>query len=103
DDVEAHAREERDAASLGFGVARVDRLEDVDYAGDVEVVRARAQTRVDGGAARLLERAGREEERVDLAEGRVEGAVIFEREAPRLEAGGERELLDGLGVPAVEQ
>ena len=57
-DVETDAGKQHDATGLRFSVLGVKRLEDRDFAGDVEIRNARAETRARQRFGRPLERPG---------------------------------------------
>ena len=69
-DVEPHAGQERHALRLGFGVPRGEGLEDVDLAGDVEIVDAIAEADVRHRFRRRRERTG---------DGKPDGHVLDRR------------------------
>jgi hypothetical protein len=56
-DIEADVGQESHPSRLGFGVTRRQRLEDLNFPGDVEVVNAIAETRISNRPRRGAERA----------------------------------------------
>jgi hypothetical protein len=75
-DVEANAGQERHALRLGFGVPRGKGFEDVDFAGDVEVVDAIAKAGVRYRFRRRRERTGDAEHRGNVLDRRINSLWI---------------------------
>ena len=80
--VEADAGHERHAGALRLGVAREKRLEHVDLAGDVEIMRALPNTRVGHRPRRGGKRAGGVEDDRNTFQRGVEPRAIGEIERP---------------------
>ena len=88
-DIEADARQQRDASRLGFGVPCGEGLEDLDFPGDVEVVNAIAETGVRHGSRGRRKRTGDAEHDGDVLQSRVNAGRVGKIERP----GGEPERL----------
>ena len=86
DDIEADAGQQHHASRLGFGVARGEGLEDVDFPGDVEVMRAIAQTGVRHRSRGRRKRPGGAEHDGDILESRVNAGRVGKIERPGGEA-----------------
>ncbi len=98
--VEADARQERHSGSLRLGVPRGERLEHVDLAGDVEIVRAFPQARVGYCARRGGERAGGAEDDSDVFQRGVDLGAIGEAERPPRQVKLPRDRFQFFGVSA---
>jgi len=85
DDVEADAREQHHARGARFRIARGELLEDVDLAGDVEVVDPGAQARVGHRPERADERAGTVEDDRHALQAVVDRTGIVKSEGPMIE------------------
>jgi hypothetical protein len=85
-DVEADARHHHDGPAARLRVAHDQRLDDRDLAGDVEVVDAGREARVDHRACGGRERAGRVQHDPHPVEGAAERGRIVETDDPMLDA-----------------
>ena len=99
-DVEAHAGHQRHAGAFRLGVAREKRLEHVDLAGDVEIMRAARETPVGHRPRRGGERPGGVEDDRNTFQRGVEPRPILKIERPPVEVELFRDRLERFGVSA---
>src|SRR5205814_9090932 len=94
-DVESGSGQQHHAALPRFRIAGEDGFEDLDLAGDVQVMGPRGETRVDHRAAGRGERAGAVEDEADVAE---VGPVERERAPGQSELVGDPAHLAGIAA-----
>ena len=98
DDIEADAGQQRHAPRLRLSVPRRERLEDVDFPGDVEIVNAIAEAGVGKRPRGRRERAGDTERCANAVEPRIKASRVGEVERPGGEAKRSGDGLDPLEV-----